>query len=250
MFFHAPGLGYWPDPHDARDLPFEFLSAQSIPAEKSLEDRCVPIPNQLNSSSCVGQAVRQGFGVEEARVTSAPADPVAAAGIYFNSRAEHGVEAYDMGTFNRTAIKSLVRFGPLREKDWPFDVAKINKRPSWRAYRNAHDDKGPHGYYRITEVGDNRLDAIRRAIAAEHPVVFGTKVAQSFMSDSGGSRINRPSSSDPIVGGHSMCAVGYQNDLFRVANSWGTGWRDRGFAWLHESYMSWEYTGDLWVIVL
>ena len=241
-------FGYLPDPEDPRDLPFDSLSAQRVPREVSLEERCVPIPNQFGTSSCVGQATRQGFGTEEAR--HGGADPASAMGIYLNARAEHGVEGVDAGTNVRAAIKSLTKFGPLRERDWPFDEAKINKRPSWRAYRNAHDGKGPQGYYRIWEIGESRLNAIRGALAAEHPVVFGTDVAESFTADSGDFRIDRPDSSEPIAGGHAMCLVGYKEDMFRVANSWGTGWRDGGFAWLTESYMSWVKTRDLWVIVV
>lgn len=213
------------------------------------EERCVPIAAQLGTSSCVGQAVRQGFGIEEARAWAA-SEPVSALGIYFNSRAEHGMEQYDIGTFPRTAIKSLVRFGPLRERDWPFDAAKVNRRPPWNAYRRAFDGKGPRGYYRIETTGDARLLDIRGAVAGEHAVVFGTSVSESFLQHDGGALIDRPQGSDPIVGGHAMCVVGYDGDMFRIANSWGVSWRDNGFAWLRESYLAWTETRDLWVIVL
>lgn len=243
-------LGYWPDPYDARDKPFGAVAtALSVPHKFSLEHRCVSIPNQLGTSSCVGQSVRQAFGVEEARGDSGRLS-VSALGVYFNSRAEHGLEEYDVGTFLRTAIRSLVRFGPIRERDWPFDASKVNRRPSWRAYRGAHDGKGPSGYYRITEDGSARLDAIRRAIAAEHPVVFGTTVTKTFMPGSGSWHIDRPAGSDPVVGGHAMCIVGYEGDLFRIANSWGTGWRDKGFAWMREDYLTWDQTRDIWVVVV
>lgn len=243
-------FGYLPDPEDKRDLPFDFLSAQQVPLEYSLEERCVPIPNQQNTQSCVGQGTRQAFGVEEAR-TSPDREPASAMGIYFNCRAEYGLEDTDVGTTCRAAIKSTVRFGPLREKDWPFDPTKLNQRPSWKAYRNAYDGKGPMGYYRIIETGDARLDAIRRAIAAEHPVLFGTKVTEGFTFNDGLWRIERPDSSETIVGGHAMCVVGYDDEgAFRVANSWGTSWRDQGFAWLTESYLAWDATRDLWVIVV
>jgi hypothetical protein len=246
---HGPGLGYWPDPRDARDLPLSALGFSSAPPRYMLEERCVSIPAQGGTSSCVGQAVRQGFGIEEAR-WDANREAVAALGIYFNARAEHGMEAYDAGTFLRTGIKSLVRFGPLRERDWPFDASKVNRRPSWNAYRRAHDGKGPRGYYRIDSTGDARLREIQSAIAAEHPVVFGTTVTETFMPHEGGALIERPPSGDPVVGGHAMCVVGYDADMYRIANSWGTSWRDGGFAWLRESYLTWEDTRDLWVIVL
>ena len=37
-------------------------------------------------------------------------------------------------------------------------------------------------------------------------------------------------------GGHAVCLVGYTADRFIVRNSWGTGWRDGGFAYASEEY--------------
>jgi C1A family cysteine protease len=47
-----------------------------------------------------------------------------------------------------------------------------------------------------------------------------------------------------------MCIVGYEPGRFRVANSWGTDWREHGFAWLTDSYLAWEQTQDVWVLSL
>jgi len=244
------GLGYLPDPEDSRDRLHDALGlATTPPPSASLERWMAPIPNQLNTSSCVGQAMRMGFAVEESSAAAAITAPTSALGHYFNARAQNGVEHEDVGTWLRSAFKALKYFGPLREDDWPFDASKVNVRPRWRAYQNAFDARGDHGYYRIYGDGDTRLDAIRRAVASGHPVLFGTQVAESFLPDSGPPLIDVPRGEN-IAGGHAMCVVAYEPTRFLVANSWGGAWREAGCAWLTENYLAWEDTRDIWVLSL
>lgn len=245
-----PRLGYLPDPEDTRDRPHSALGlAESPPPSASLERWMAPVPNQLNTSSCVGQAVRMAYAVEESRLANQVQAPTSALGHYFNARAQNGVEHEDIGTWIRSAFKALKYFGPLREADWPFDANNVNVRPRWRAFQNAFDARGDHKYYRIYGDGDARLDAIRRAVASGHPVTFGTQVPDSFLSDSGNTVVDVPRG-EKIAGGHAMCVVGYEPDRFRVANSWGAGWRQHGLVWLTDSYLAWEDTVDIWVLAL
>lgn len=54
---------------------------------------------------------------------------------------------------------------------------------------------------------------------------------------------------DP-VGGHAICCAGYDLDRDRllIANSWGTGWADGGYAWL--SFAAVERHGlDAWATI-
>lgn len=249
----APNLGWWPDPPALKsdpDVPYiSTFGVTSPPPSVSLKSQCVSIPSQLGTMSCTGQAIRMAFGIVEYK-TDALRLPISSLANYFNNRAEIGIEAYDIGAFLRTGVQGLRRFGPIRERDWPFIASKVNKRPSWRSYRNAHDDVRPGGHYRITERGDARLMAIRMALASGHAVVFGTPVTKAFLQNEGPSLIHVPGSNETIAGGHAMAIVGYENDRFLIANSWGVYWRDGGFAWLHEDYLVWDMTQDIWVLAL
>ena len=109
----------------------------------------------------------------------------------------------------------------------------------------AHPRAGGH-YYRIDGTGEDRVRAVKAAIAAGHPVVFGTRVGESFLERDGLDVIDTPTPSDPIVGGHAMVIVGYEAGLFRVLNSWGRSWRDGGLCWFTEDYLRWAFTYDLW----
>jgi C1A family cysteine protease len=52
-----------------------------------------------------------------------------------------------------------------------------------------------------------------------------------------------PADAGDVVGGHAVLLVGYDlnSRLWRVRNSWGTGWGEGGYAWL-----PWAWTGLPW----
>jgi C1A family cysteine protease len=74
---------------------------------------------------------------------------------------------------------------------------------------------------------------LKSCISEGFPFVFGFTVHESFMSEAVAKTGNMPmpKASEPVVGGHAVMAVGY-NDAKNVAivrNSWGTGWGDKGY---------------------
>jgi len=150
----------------------------------------------------------------------------------------------DEGTYIRLCFEILSRFGICDETVWPYNEAKVFVAPSIKAMRQAIGHK-IHSYYRIKQVGDERLDQIISSLRARHPVVFGTLVDQAFTQASGPSIISRPSG--PTVGGHAMIVIGYVNGRFKIKNSWGRGWRENGYCYLTPEYLTWKDTWDLWV---
>jgi len=153
----------------------------------------------------------------------------------------------DEGTYIRLCFEVLSRFGVCDETIWPYDESKVYASPSIKALRQAVGHR-IHSYYRIKELGDDRLAAMVAALRAKHPVVFGTLIDHAFM-DSNGSGVIRPPTG-ATAGGHAMLCVGYVNGNFLVKNSWGKGWRDNGFALFSPEYMTWASTWDLWVPTL
>jgi hypothetical protein len=161
--------------------------------------------------------------------------------------ARTGGSITDGGAFIRDGIAGFVQFGCANASDWPTKTLRVNKQPPFGRYISGHSRRGGR-YYRIDTFGAARIHDIKTALANGHPVVFGTQVGESFLADDGGRTIGVPSPLDPIVGGHAVCAIGYSADGIEVANSWGSGWRDGGFAWLTEAYMTWFQTMDMWVV--
>lgn len=245
LFGPRRGCGYLPDPPDPRDMPFGALALPpAAPASASLA-RFASIRDQGGTSSCVAHALAQGLYVAHLAAGSSSYVMPSRRFLYWHARGYHGDELTDGGTFPRTAMKGLIRFGAPTEKHCAWDPRLVNRSPAFAAYRHAFDQRGLKGYCRIDSDGDERLDEIRRAIAAARPVIFGTGVSRAFLDFSGTGTADAPAS---IVGRHAMCIVGYETGRFRVANSWGTAWGDSGFAWLSEDYLAWPDTRDLWAL--
>jgi hypothetical protein len=76
-----------------------------------------------------------------------------------------------------------------------------------------------------------KIDDVKGQLALGHPVIIGINVGDKF-TEFRGKGIYK---GEPKTGyGHAMTVVGYddQRQAFRVINSWGTRWGDKGFGWI------------------
>lgn len=237
-----PSFGYRPDPVDKRDRMLASLGLSTdVPLEATVIRRPISIKNQLNTGSCVGQAVAQAVDLAIVGDDTKSQDR-SALFVYYNSRKESGDDTIvDNGTYLRTAIKSVQKFGVCPEPAWPFSVSKVNRMPVWNAYRTSHDLRGIRGYYRI-DSGD--LADVKRAIASGRPVVAGWQVDAAFKAHRGSVVVG--AQHEPFVGGHAMVVVGYTAVHWTIVNSWGTGWGDNGMATVNDSFM--RQARDLWAV--
>lgn len=249
-----PGLGCKRDEPDSRDQRFGALALPSVglPAAYSMRNLVTEVLDQGSTNSCVSHSVCQAFRI--ARRANGELAPLSSCKHnYFHARAYHGDEREDGGTYPRSGIKALARFGAPAESEWPWS-SPINRRPSWAADRAGYDARSLDSYYRIFDTGGALVDALRAAIAAGYPVVFGTAVSRSFTELITAAIVGVPPPSDPIVGRHAMVLVGYyqgpEGVRFETCNSWGTGWGNGGFAHLSESYVKWQETSDFQVLKL
>ena len=246
------------DVPDARDRDFASLglASSALPAEALELDQVVPgILDQGGTSSCVAHAIAGAIHTAEAHA-GLPVALVSRRALYYQSRRYHDERRFlrDSGTYNRTCVKALAAYGVPDERHFPWRPLRINQRPGWQALRYAHPRRGGE-YLRIFETGSQRVLAVRAALAAGHPVIFGTALADSFLHSGGPDLIGLPTgpADGPIVGRHAMYLTGYRTAEtgrieFRVVNSWGTGWRDHGRAWLTSDYLAWSQTDDLWIV--
>lgn len=92
-------------------------------------------------------------------------------------------------------------------------------------------------YQRLFEPTANsqfKIQAVKKSIAENKPVVFGMMCPNSFFKAKG---VWAPSEMpDASMGGHAMCVVGYDDNkyggAFEIQNSWGTDWGNEGYIWI------------------
>lgn len=191
--------------YDPRDYRYAVNPA-GLPDSVSLKEYAGAIDNQLSANACTAHALtsamellckRGGLDVELSRLF-----------VYYNARPD---PTQDTGSNIRESIKTLCKIGVPLETFWPYDINKVNVKPSDIAYACAAE-------YRIERYSctGTKLDADndqrKAAIAQGFPVVIAMRM------DSYG-----------YVGDHAMCIVGYDQTGFVIENSWGEQWGEGGY---------------------
>lgn len=247
------GLGWIPDESDPRDWDFSklMLVQRAETSEVCSLRKYVPqMFSQGATSSCTAHAVAANIGLVETKV-GFPYSPVSRLFIYYNARRYAAPKVSDSGSSIRYAVKAMAKLGVCDEKWWPFSALKVNSAPGWDPQRYAWGRRNCE-YYRIQDRGAERVLKLKSALLAGYPIVFGTKLAESFRDRTGPLVIDRPKSAETIIGGHALLVIGYiHNSLglcFEIQNSWGAKWRDHGFAWLTEDYIRWDSSADFTVL--
>lgn len=260
-------FGYRPEPATPADLNFtsDLLPKLAAPigGDVDLSAFCT-MSNQYSLSACAGNATADAIEIlndirEKALAKAqgrAPKPPTQVSRLFIYSMArgimDDDGDGYtdlnrDEGVYIRLCFDVLSRFGVCDETIWPYLESKVFTQPSIKALRQAVGHR-IHSYYRISETGQSRIDAIVSALRSQHPVVFGTMVDKAFLSEKDSGPIHTPK--DELIGGHAMIIVGYVAGNFLVKNSWGKNWRRGGFAEFTPEYLTWSRTTELWVPTL
>jgi C1A family cysteine protease len=168
--------------------------------------------------------------------------------IYYNERVIEGTINDDAGAEIRDGVTSLLNLGAPPETLWPYDIDCFTSKPTAEAYQVAPNYLALKAY----KVDNTDGLSIRKALAAGFPVVFGC-VVYPQIEDLNISRdiLPMPTALDRPIGGHCMVIVGYDDktQLFRVRNSWGPGWGNKGYCRIPYAYIGdGKTTGDCWVV--
>lgn len=168
--------------------------------------------------------------------------------VYYNSRLMHHDQDKDSGTYIRLAFGTLSTLGTCSESIWPYDTSKVFVRPRLSAYRDGYANK-IGSYYSIDSAGSQRVDDVKEALRAQHPVVFGMYVDNDYIRFYGPGTVPMPRKTRTGGGGHAQLIVGYDdnNASWLVRNSWGTAWGDAGYAWVPYDYVDASDGNDFWV---
>lgn len=239
------GYGWVPDLPDARDYLYSapFASITKLPPSTNLQSQCPPVYDQGQLGSCTANAI--GAAIE---FIHKPQFMPARLFIYYNERVIEGTVNSDSGAQIRDGIKSVSTTGVCPETDCPYVIANFTQKPSAKSYSDAAKTKATT-YFRVAQ----DLTQMKGCLAEGFPFVFGFTVYDYFESAQVAKTgiVRLPTTSDTVLGGHAVMAVGYDDkaQTFRVRNSWGTTWGQRGYFTMPYAYLiSPHLSSDFWTI--
>jgi C1A family cysteine protease len=240
--------GWLPDLPDHRDQLYQLrrLARRALPRAVDLRAGCSPVEDQGALGSCTANALVGALEFLEVKDGLAPTD-LSRLFIYYNERAIEGTVSQDSGAMLRDGIKSLARLGVCAESRWPYKITRFAMRPSAACYTQARAHRIT-SYARLQSLAD-----MRNCLASGFPFVFGFTVYESFESAAVAKtgRVNLPARGEAVLGGHAVCAVGYDDAArrFLCRNSWGTTWGMRGYFSMPYAYLeNRDLSDDFWTV--
>ncbi len=217
--------------HMVRSFPLMLKFRDYLPEEVDLSGKFPTPGDQGQQSSCTawatGYAMRSYYeGKRRNWNFSSPGQIISPAYIYNRLHEFRG--ACDTGTAISDALELLKTAGAPTLSQYPY-VENDCTRPVSSELERTGSEFRISGF---STVDNTRLDDAKGQLARGNPVVFGMDVSESFENLSGPQIYDDVSS--PRSGGHAMVLVGYseRRQAFKVMNSWGTEWGERGFGWV------------------
>lgn len=249
---------------EALNVKVDELDTLKLPRCIDLRPWCSPVEDQGRLNSCTANA---GVSLVEYCQNKASGQYTDGSRLFLYKATRNLMRMKgDSGAFNRTTMEAIRLFGVVPESYWPYSDERagltppFDQEPSPFCYQIADDYKALT-YFRLDT---RRLDTdelllrIKTVLASGLACIFGFTVFDSIVeADGNGGFIPVPDDDETPAGGHSIMAVGYDDDAcdfpsigsIRVKNSWGTGWANGGYGWLPYDYVTKDLTGDWWCII-
>ena len=244
--------GWRPDLPDARDRYFSAPLGvlQALPSEADLRPGCPSVYDQGQLGSCTANAIAGAHECDQRRQKVPEPFTPSRLFIYYNERVIENTVRYDAGARLRDGFKSIAASGVCPESQWKYDVGAFARKPSAACYRAALAHQAL-SYERLQQT----LAQLRGCIAAGFPFAFGFSVHESFESEEVARTgiVPLPSRGEPVLGGHAVLAVGYNDrqQRFTIRNSWGDTWGAKGYGFMPYSYLTeTDLAADFWTLRL
>ncbi len=274
---HSYKMGWLPDFPDFRDytaahpkvepllakVHAEKPQAAGLPSTVDLRSFCSPIEDQATIGSCTAHAA---IGMLEYFERRAFGKHIDASRLFLYKVTRNLMhETGDTGAYLRSVMGALALFGVPQEEYYPYLVAQFDQEPSAFCYALAQNYQAID-YYRLDPAGTDPvtlLNRIKTNLAAGLPSMFGFSVYDSIRQAARTGKIPFPSSSDRVVGGHAILAIGYDDSIripvgngaretvgaLIIRNSWSTSWGDRGYGYLPYDYILRGLAEDFWSLI-
>lgn len=240
-------LTWKPDMPDFRDVPY-VAPKIVIPASINLATTYSNVYDQQNLGSCTGNAIAMGIDFTLIKEGKKPLNG-SRLFIYYNERVIEGTVKQDAGAQIRDGIKTVYNSGLCSEVLWPYNQNKYQVKPSLKCYTTAKSNL----LTKYMRLDNSKLSDLKSCLAEGYGFVFGFSVYESFETEEVATTgiVPMPATTETILGGHAVFCVGFDDKTqsFKVRNSWGVGWGDKGHFYIPYSYLTnLNLADDFWTM--
>ncbi len=204
-----------------------------------LEEHCDEVYDQVGTQSCLAQSMASAAVTTAAARYGETLKRPSRRWLYYLLRRKAQNPVRDIGGYTSHALEVPHEYGFIPEEFFPWSTWKIDEKPSMDLAVAAYPHRRIANTYAID--GPDELDA---TLHSRRAGVICVQVDETFQRDDGPTVIEGPPAGR-IKGGHAMEVIGVQwvagRRQYRVKNSWGTAWRDRGYAWVDEWWAEHAY---------
>lgn len=215
------------DLREARD-PTEFRGA--LPERADLSETVPPPRAQADTSTCTSWGATYAAASQALRRAGGPKTLTLSPAFTYNQVS--GDASCRTGTSISKTLDLLRTGGGLPIEEFVYDAGWCGRQPTAAERQRALQFR-IKGWSRFSA---KDLNAMKAQLARGAPVIFSMRTGSRMRGHRGDGLIE--SDNAPIYG-HTMLVVGYDDarKAFRIQNSWGRDWGDRGYAWF--SYEFW-----------
>jgi len=245
-----------------------FGFTEILPFSYSLEKYVPPVKNQVGGT-CVGFATFY-YGLStmyniKFNLTDSDEKLVHSFDPYFiYSITYNNVEDCDEGLSIKNTLNKLGKIGAKKLLFPPF----TNCGTKWSEtkfmntldYTTPYNINGWYGWDPDKRTSGDIINIVKQHLYKDIPIITGFKFTNSMYSYTSKNLLGvkndglwDPSTNEKEEGGHALCVIGYDDTKyggsFRIVNSWGTDYGDRGFMWVKYNDFA-EFVSEIYAVEL
>ena len=218
------------DPDTYDQFPKTPKYRAMLPERVDLSSRFPKPGDQKQQGSCTAWAVAYGArsyydGMKDGKSLS-PQSAFSPAFIFNQLRHSNPSQCY--GSSIRDALNLLVDQGVARMDEVPYTDQNCSQIPSARVKASASLNK----IKSWKSIKKGQIETVKGELYLGNPVIVAMALSDSFSRVNSSTVFNDVSSK--VQSYHAMNVIGYDDQIgaFKLLNSWGSAWGDRGYGWV------------------
>ena len=168
---------------------------------------------------------------------------------YVRARQLEGTYTSDpsTGVWTISTMRICKGWGSPTEEQWPYDGNAANWPPKDEP---AQIDQAAKAFRIVGYQRARSSDDCRVFLSNDMPVIASFQIALQDWRTAPNGVVPMPSSAAQLTNSHTVTLVGHDDNYkqFKIRNSWGVGWGDRGYGVISYSFFE-QYQLDAWVMV-